>query len=71
MASSLIAGPAWIGLMVGLILGIYARKRVSGVSTDAISKWIRIIFSGATENLKNGVDSIQGISQFSNKKGSN
>jgi len=57
--------------MVGLILGIYARKRVSGVSTDAISKWIRIIFSGATENLKNGVDSIQGISQFSNKKGSN
>ena len=71
MASSLITGPAWIGLMVGLILGIYARKRVSGVSTDAISKWIRIIFSGATENLKNGVDSIQGISQFSNKNGSN
>jgi len=70
MASNIIAGPAWIGLIVGLILGIYARKRISDVSTDAIARWLGMIFKGATENLKNGVDSIRGILHSPNNQGS-
>jgi hypothetical protein len=42
-------------LIVGLIFGIYARKRFSDVPTDAIAKWLGMIFKGATEYMKNGV----------------
>jgi len=49
LASNIIAGPAWIGLIVGLILGVYARKRISDVSLDAIARWLGMNFKGAND----------------------
>jgi len=52
MASNIIAGPTWIGLIVGLILGVYARQKVSEISLESISNWIETIFNDATKTMK-------------------
>ena len=55
MASNIIAGPAWIGLIVRLILGIYARKRIADVSTDAIGRWLGMKFKDANDGCSRPV----------------
>ena len=61
MASSVIGGPAWIGVIVGLILSIYARKTLGDVSAEFMANWMSSVMSAAYNNVKEGVQSVQGV----------
>jgi hypothetical protein len=61
MASSVIGGPAWIGVIVGLILAVYARKTLGDVSAEYMANWMSSVMSAAYNNVKEGVRSVQGV----------
>ena len=61
MASTVIGGPAWIGIIVGLILSVYARKTLGDVSADYVAKWISTVLKAAFKNFKQGVKSVRGV----------
>ena len=60
-ASTVIGGPAWIGMIVGLILAIYARKTLGDVSAILMAGWISTAVSAAYRNFKNGIVSVQNV----------
>ena len=61
LASSVIGGPAWIGVIVGLILAIYARRTLGDVSAEYVAKWMSSVLRAAYRNFKQGIKSVQGV----------
>jgi hypothetical protein len=60
-ASSVIVGPAWIGVIVGLTLATYARKSLGDISAEFMANWISFVLRAAYNNVKNGVHSVRGV----------
>ena len=60
-ASSAISGPAWIGVIVGLILAIYARKALGNVSAAYMADWTSSVLRAAHGNAKSGLHSVRGV----------
>jgi hypothetical protein len=61
MASTVIGGPAWIGVIVGLILSVYARRTLGDVSAEHVSNWMISVLRAAYKNFKEGVKSVKGV----------
>jgi hypothetical protein len=61
LASSVIGGPAWIGVIVGLILSVYARKTLGDVSAIYMARWMGSALRAAYRNFKNGIQSLRGV----------
>ena len=61
ISSSAIGGPAWIGVIVGLILAVYARKTLGDVSAAFMADWMSSALSAALTNLKDGIQSVRGV----------
>lgn len=61
ISSSAIGGPAWISVIVGLILAVYARKMLGDVSAAYMADWMSSALSAAHTNLKDGIQSVRGV----------
>jgi hypothetical protein len=61
MAATVIGGPAWIGVIVGLILAVYARKTLGDMSAEFVAKWMSSALSAAYHNVMEGAQSVRGV----------